>query len=100
VERCLSGAKAVYQDREWSLVDDYLNGLLGELASSKSDLETALKYFKELLHESRQSRQNQQVYMAKLVETYKVAGLRLRARIFIFHSNFVPKRMHGLQWMT
>lgn len=54
------------------MIDDHINFTLGRQAFHLADLDTAVDYFLKLLHESKQSANQQNAYMKEFLYIYKV----------------------------
>jgi len=69
--RCYFTALRVYKDKNWTLIDDHINFTLGRQAFHLADLDAAVDYFLKLLHESKQSANQQNAYMKEFLYIYR-----------------------------
>ncbi|ORX86207.1 hypothetical protein BCR32DRAFT_265161 [Anaeromyces robustus] len=69
--RCYFTALKIYKDKNWTLIDDHINFMLGRQAFHLADLNTAVEYFLKLLHGSKQSVNQQNAYMKEFLYIYK-----------------------------
>ncbi|KAG9325666.1 hypothetical protein KVV02_001150 [Mortierella alpina] len=69
--RCYMAASHVYDSKGWALVDDHISCSLGRQSYQLGKSEEVLEHYKKLLRESRQSPQQQAVYMKEFLSVYR-----------------------------
>ncbi|KAG0259994.1 Trafficking protein particle complex 8 [Mortierella polycephala] len=69
--RCYLAASHVYESKGWALVDDHISCSLGRQSYQLGKSEEVLDHYKKLLRESRQSPQQQAVYMKEFLSVYR-----------------------------
>ncbi|KAF9360780.1 Trafficking protein particle complex 8 [Mortierella sp. AD094] len=69
--RCYMAANDVYESKGWGLVDDHIGCALGRQSYHLGKSEEVLDHYKKLLRESRQSPQQQAVYMKEFLSVYR-----------------------------
>ncbi|KAF9431013.1 Trafficking protein particle complex 8 [Podila epigama] len=69
--RCYMAASLVYDSKGWGLVDDHISCALGRQSYQLGKSEEVLDHYKKLLRESRQSPQQQAVYMKEFLSVYR-----------------------------
>ncbi|KAI1298025.1 Trafficking protein particle complex 8, partial [Mortierella claussenii] len=69
--RCYMAASHVYESKGWALVDDHISCALGRQSYQLGKSEEVLDHYKKLLRESRQSPQQQAVYMKEFLSVYR-----------------------------
>lgn len=69
--RCYQAASLVYDTKGWGLVDDHISCSLGRQSYQLGKSEEVLDHYKKLLRESRQSPQQQSVYMKEFLSVYR-----------------------------
>ncbi|KAG0199180.1 Trafficking protein particle complex 8 [Mortierella sp. GBA30] len=69
--RCYMAASHVYDSKGWALVDDHISCSLGRQSYQLGKSEEVLDHYKKLLRESRQSPQQQAVYMKEFLSVYR-----------------------------
>ncbi|KAG0366231.1 ER-golgi trafficking TRAPP I complex 85 kDa subunit-domain-containing protein [Gamsiella multidivaricata] len=69
--RCYTAASLVYESKGWALVDDHISCSLGRQSYQLGKSEEVLDHYKKLLRESRQSPQQQGVYMKEFLSVYR-----------------------------
>ncbi|KAG0344580.1 Trafficking protein particle complex 8, partial [Podila humilis] len=69
--RCYSAAALVYDGKGWGLADDHISCALGRQSYQLGKSEEVLEHYKKLLRESRQSPQQQSVYMKEFLSVYR-----------------------------
>ncbi|KAF9096380.1 Trafficking protein particle complex 8 [Mortierella sp. AD031] len=69
--RCYQSASLVYDSKGWALVDDHISCSLGRQSYQLGKSEEVLDHYKKLLRESRQSPQQQAVYMKEFLSVYR-----------------------------
>ncbi|KAI8599084.1 ER-golgi trafficking TRAPP I complex 85 kDa subunit-domain-containing protein [Dissophora ornata] len=69
--RCYAAASLVYDSKGWALVDDHISCALGRQSYQLGKSEEVLDHYKKLLRESRQSPQQQAVYMKEFLSVYR-----------------------------
>ena len=65
-------ASHVYESKGWALVDDHISCALGRQSYQLGKSEEVLDHYTKLLRESRQSPQQQAVYMKEFLSVYRV----------------------------
>ncbi|KAF9957135.1 Trafficking protein particle complex 8 [Modicella reniformis] len=69
--RCYSAASLVYESKGWELIDDHINCSLGRQSYQLGNSEEDLEHYKKLLRESKQTPQQQAVYMKEFLNVYR-----------------------------
>ncbi|KAF9320941.1 Trafficking protein particle complex 8 [Podila horticola] len=69
--RCYMAASLVYDGKGWGLADDHISCALGRQSYQLGKSEEVLDHYKKLLRESRQSPQQQAVYMKEFLSVYR-----------------------------
>ncbi|KAF9934889.1 Trafficking protein particle complex 8 [Linnemannia zychae] len=69
--RCYQAALLVYDSKGWALADDHISCSLGRQSYQLGKSEEVLDHYKKLLRESRQSPQQQAVYMKEFLNVYR-----------------------------
>ncbi|KAF9909923.1 Trafficking protein particle complex 8 [Linnemannia zychae] len=69
--RCYQAASLVYDSKGWALADDHISCSLGRQSYQLGKSEEVLDHYKKLLRESRQSPQQQAVYMKEFLSVYR-----------------------------
>ncbi|KAF9190349.1 Trafficking protein particle complex 8 [Haplosporangium sp. Z 11] len=77
--RCYLAASHVYESKGWALVDDHISCSLGRQSYQLGKSEEVLDHYKKLLRESRQSPQQQAVYMKEFLSVYRDYTNRIEA---------------------
>ncbi|KAI8819635.1 ER-golgi trafficking TRAPP I complex 85 kDa subunit-domain-containing protein [Fimicolochytrium jonesii] len=72
--RCYNGARAVYNERDWALVEDHINFTLGRQSFHLGDFQSAVGFFLKLLRASRQSQMQQSAYLREFLYLYGYAA--------------------------
>ncbi|KAF9439180.1 Trafficking protein particle complex 8 [Entomortierella beljakovae] len=69
--RCYMAASDVYESKGWGLIDDHISCALGRQSYHLGKSEEVLEHYTKLLRESRQSPQQQAVYMKEFLSVYR-----------------------------
>ncbi|KAF8977179.1 Trafficking protein particle complex 8 [Entomortierella lignicola] len=69
--RCYMAANDVYESKGWGLIDDHIGCALGRQSYHLGKSEEVLDHYKKLLRESRQTPQQQAVYMKEFLNVYR-----------------------------
>ncbi|KAI8903728.1 ER-golgi trafficking TRAPP I complex 85 kDa subunit-domain-containing protein [Gorgonomyces haynaldii] len=69
--RNYSASKTIYEDSQWTLIEDHLHFSLGKFQSQKGDLESGIDYFIRLLRKSRQAPHIQRQYLSEFLYLYQ-----------------------------
>ncbi|KAJ3184112.1 Trafficking protein particle complex 8 [Gaertneriomyces sp. JEL0708] len=69
--RCYLAALDVYEDKDWSLVEDHVHFFLGRQCAYLGQFEEAVHFFLRLLRDSRQSASQHNAYLRELVHLYR-----------------------------
>ncbi|KAF9116328.1 Trafficking protein particle complex 8 [Mortierella sp. AM989] len=69
--RCYMAGNDVYESKGWGLVDDHIGCALGRQSYHLGKSEEVLDHYKKLLRESRQSPQQQAIYMKEFLSVYR-----------------------------
>ncbi|TPX70879.1 hypothetical protein SpCBS45565_g01477 [Spizellomyces sp. 'palustris'] len=69
--RSYMSALDVYEERDWSLVEDHIHFILGRQCFHLGEFEAAVKFFLKLLRASRQTPTQQSAYLREFLYLYK-----------------------------
>ncbi|KAF9584424.1 Trafficking protein particle complex 8 [Lunasporangiospora selenospora] len=69
--RCYMAASLVYDSKGWELVDDHISCTVGRQSYQLGKSEEVLEHYTKLLRESRQTPQQQAVYMKEFLSVYR-----------------------------
>ncbi|KAF9350587.1 Trafficking protein particle complex 8 [Mortierella sp. NVP85] len=69
--RCYTAASLVYESKGWGLIDDHISCSLGRQSYQLGNSEEVLGHYTKLLRESKQTPQQQAVYMKEFLSVYR-----------------------------